>query len=190
MQAIQCESKLMSNLEKHSTLSQLFLILAGSLLLAISAQITIPLQPVPVTLQSFAALLIGMTLGPKTSVKIIVAYLIEGACGLPVFANFHFGLPILFGPTGGYLLGFLPTAALTGFLLQRGFAKHYLTTFLAALLGTIVLFVFGYLVLSFYVGFHNAYEFGVVPFYVTESGKLILFTMITPFFWKPAQHEN
>lgn len=184
MQTIQCQSKLTNKIEQYSKLSQLFIILAGSLALAISAQITIPIQPVPVTLQSFAALLIGMMFGPKTSIKIIAAYLIEGACGLPVFANLHFGLVVLFGPRGGYLFGFMPAAALSGYLLQRGFAKHFLTIFLAALLGTITLFIFGYLVLAFYFGYRNAFEFGVMPFYFTESCKLIIFTVITPFFWR------
>ena len=138
----------------------------------------------PVTLQSFAALFIGMAVGPEMSIKIILAYLIEGVCGLPVFANFSWGLPVLLGPTGGYLFGFIPAAALAGYLLQNGFAKHRITIFLAALLATIVLFIPGYLVLAKFIGLRNAYKFGVAPFYLVEIGKLIFFTMITPYLWQ------
>lgn len=183
MHAAPFESRLSAKIKCNSIMKKGILILVGSILIAISAQITIPLQPVPITLQSFAAIFIGMAFGPKTSTKIILVYLIEGACGLPVFANFSFGLPILFGPTGGYLLGFIPAAALAGYLLQYGFAKNRITIFLAALLGTIILFIPGYLMLAKFVGLKNAYTFGIAPFYLIETCKLAFFTFITPFLW-------
>jgi len=183
MHTAQFESRLISKINQRSIFKNYALILFGSLLLTISAQITIPLQPVPVTLQSFAALFIGMAFGPKTSIKILLAYLLEGLCGLPVFANFSCGLPVLLGPTGGYLFGFIPAAAFAGYLLQHGFAKYHITTFLAALAGTVILFIPGYLVLAKFIGMHNAYRFGVAPFYIVEICKLAFFTCITPFLW-------
>lgn len=183
MHTAKFESHLSIKIEQKSTLKSGALILLGSLLMAVSAQITIPFQPVPVTLQSFAAIFIGMAFSPTTSTKIILAYLVEGACGLPVFANFSCGIPVLLGPTGGYLLGFIPAAALTGYLLQYGFAKNRATIFVAALLGTITLFIPGYLMLAKFVGPHNAYTFGVAPFYLVEACKLAFFTLITPFLW-------
>ncbi|MGD9107987.1 MAG: biotin transporter BioY [Gammaproteobacteria bacterium] len=178
------KSRLSAKIEQQSTLKSGALILLSSLLMAISAQITIPLQPVPVTLQSFAAIFIGMAFGPKMSIKIILAYLAEGACGLPVFANFSGGIPILLGPTSGYLLGFIPAAALAGYLLQSGFAKNRITIFIAALLGTITLFIPGYLMLAKFIGWRHAYTFGIAPFYLVEICKLAFFTFITPFLWR------
>lgn len=184
MHAASFENRLSAQIECSSIIKRWIIILLGSLLMAISAQITIPLQPVPVTLQSFVAMFIGMTFGPKMSTKIILAYLAEGACGLPVFAHFGGGILTLFSPTGGYLLGFIPAAALAGYLLQSGFAKNRITIFVAALLGAITLFVPGYLVLAKFIDWRNAYTFGIAPFYLVESCKLAFFTFITPFLWR------
>lgn len=188
MTAIQYESKLIAT-GKNKILRNIGIALFGSILLAISAQITIPIQPVPVTLQTFAVLLIGMAFGPKMGTTIILAYLVEGILGLPVFADFSWGLPILLGPTGGYLLGFIPAAFVAGYLLQKGWVRHRITIFLAAVLGTITLIIPGYLVLANFVGFHNAYLFGVAPFYIVEACKLAVFTLITPIFWRQ-KHKN
>jgi len=187
MHTTQLESRWIPKIHQTTMLQNIIVVILGSILLAVSAQITIPLQPVPVTLQSFAALFMGMAFGPKLGAQIILAYLVEGACGIPVFANFGYGLPALLGPTGGYLFGLIPAAVLAGYLLQCGFAKYRITIFLAALAGTVALFIPGYLVLSKFVGFHNAYLFGVAPFYGVEICKLIFFTLITPFLWRQKQ---
>lgn len=184
MTAIQFESKLVCKQAHNKILTNIITVLCGSLLLAVAAQITLPLQPVPVTLQSFAALFIGMAFGPRMGSQIIFAYLCEGICGLPVFANFSWGVNVLFGPTGGYLMGFLPAAILAGYLLEMGWVKHRFTIFLAALLGTIALFIPGYFVLAKFIGFHNAFLFGIIPFYMVELCKIVVFTVITPCFWR------
>jgi biotin transport system substrate-specific component len=184
MTAIQFESKLVCRSEYNQALKNAMIVICGSLLLAISAQITIPLQPVPITLQSFAALFVGMAFGPRVGSQIIFAYLCEGICGLPVFANFSSGVHVLFGPTGGYLLGFIPEAILAGYLLEIGWAKSRLTIFLSAAIGIVALFIPSYFILAKFVGFRNAYIFGVLPFYLVEMGKLFIFTVITPFFWQ------
>lgn len=184
MEAIQFESRLICNTGQKAALKNIAIILFGSILLAISAQIAIPIKPVPITLQSFTALLIGMAFGPKMGSKIIIAYLFEGVCGLPVFANFSWGLHVLFGPRGGYLLGFIPAVILVGYLLQNGWVKYRITIFLATIFGSIVLFIPGYFVLAKFIGLRNAYLFGVAPFYMVEICKLIVFAFITPFFWR------
>ena len=91
-----------------SPVSRLFLVLAGSGLLAISAQFAfrIPISPVPVTGQTLVVLMIGMTFGSRLGAATVLAYLVEGGMGLPVFANGAFGWPVVIGPTGGYLIGF------------------------------------------------------------------------------------
>ena len=90
-----------------SALTKAALVVFGSLLLAVSAQFKIPLYPVPVTGQTLLVLLIGMTYGPRLGGITMAAYLFEGAIGLPVFAGGAAGMAVLFGPTGGYLFGFL-----------------------------------------------------------------------------------
>lgn len=180
------QSRLIDVISQNALVNNAVIILFGSMFLALSAQITIPLHPVPITLQAAAALFIGMIFGPKMGAKIILAYLVEGICGLPVFANFSFGIHVLLGPTGGYLIGFIPAAILAGYLLQHGWAKHRFTIFLAALFGTIVLFIPGYFVLAHFIGFHNAYLFGVLPFYLADGCKILLLTLIIPYFWKSA----
>jgi len=190
MEAIQFESRLIYKTKHNQVLKNIMTVMLGSFLLAVSAQITLPIQPVPITLQSFAALFMGMAFGPKMGSKIVLAYLCEGVLGLPVFANFSWGLHVLLGPTGGYLLGFIPAAILSGYLLQTGWARYRATIFFATLFGTMALFLPGYLMLVKFVGFHNAYLLGIAPFYMVEACKLFVFTIITPLFWRRKAIKN
>jgi biotin transport system substrate-specific component len=163
---------------KHIKTGQIISILLGSIFLALSAQVTIPFFPVPITMQTFAIMLISAFFGAKNSSKIVLLYLLEGVCGLPVFANLTSGLNTVFGPTGGYFIGFVFAAYLTGYLLQCSWRKNSLLIFMAALLGDITVFVCGYIVLAYFIGYRDAYLFGVVPFYFFELAKLALFTLI------------
>jgi biotin transport system substrate-specific component len=100
-----------------------FLLVSGaSILIAISAQIAIPLPftPVPLTLQTLVVLAAGVVLGSSRGALAITLYLLEGCAGLPVFSGAASGITHLLGPTGGYLIGFLPAAWLTGFLAEKG----------------------------------------------------------------------
>lgn len=162
---------------------QSLLILAGVLLLALASQLSIPLKPVPLTLQSATVILIGMAYGAKRGALVVLTYLIAGCCGAPVFANFSFGIASLFGTTGGYLLGFVPAAFLSGYLAENGFGKHFVSSLLAACLGAMVIFFFGVCGLSLFVGWHNAIIFGFMPFIMTETIKLIALSAIIPSLW-------
>ena len=162
----------------------LLMILGGVLGITLAAQITILLQPVPITLQTFAILLVGMLYGPKRGMQTVLIYVCAGVVGLPVFAHCSGGIHILLGPTGGYILGFVPAAAFTGYLLQRGWIKHPISIFSAALFGVILLFIPGYLVLANFIGYQQAYYTGVAPFYLVELCKLITLTWIAQFFWR------
>ena len=93
------------------------LIVAGSLFIAIAAQVTVPFFPVPMTLQTLAVLLVGATFGMRMGGATLVAYLAEGAMGLPVFAKGGFGIAALMGPSGGYLFGFVLAAVIVGGML-------------------------------------------------------------------------
>ena len=168
----------LKNIKSH----KIVVMLLGSLFIALSAQITIPLSPVPITLQNLAVLLVGALLGPKLGSKVVLLYLLEGVCGMPVFAGFSYGFPVIFGPTGGYLIGYVGAAYISGYLLQHSWSQNYFWIFMSAFFGDIVLFIFGYSILSCFVDYHNAYLLGVMPFYLLELVKLLLFTLIASSF--------
>lgn len=171
-------------IDEGSKINSVLMVILGSVFMALSAQVSIPFQPVPISLQSFAALFIGMVLGPRLGCQAVLVYLAEGVCGLPVFAGFSFGLPILLGPTGGYLLGMPLAALLLGYLLEAGI-KRQATLFLAVLVSDVLLMITGYFWLSHFVGFHNAYLWGVAPFILVEGIKLAFLAAMAPLFWKP-----
>jgi biotin transport system substrate-specific component len=118
-------------------------VFAFSLLTALSAQIVIPVGPVPVTAQTFAVLLTGALLGSRLGAMAMVVYLIEGASGLPFFYGGHSGLVHLFGPTGGYLLAFPAAAFITGAFAENGWDKRFATAVVAMGVGSIVILLSG-----------------------------------------------
>lgn len=160
------------------------LVFLSSLFIGLCAQLCIPLHPIPITMQTFAVLLVTMTLGWRLGTLSILAYLAEGAIGLPVFANFHAGLAVMYGPTSGYLYGFVLAALVSGYLLEKGFARYHITTFLAALLGFVIIFAMGIAVLSQFVGYRMAIHLGLKPFMFIGTIKLLLLTSIIPLFWR------
>ena len=160
------------------------LILLGSLFLAICAQIQVPLEPVPITMQTFGVLVLGMAYGWRMGMASVGLYLLEGAVGLPVFAGFTGGLPVLFGPTGGYLFGFVLAAGLVGWLAERNWDRNAPTTALAMLLGNIVLYVPGLIVLAMFIGTQEAVKFGLLPFLLGDALKLALAAGLMPAAWR------
>ncbi len=169
----------------NTLLKKALTILIGSLILAASAQITVPLKPVPITMQTFAILLIGMTYGSRLGASTMIFYLAQGALGLPVFAGGAGGAIHLIGPTGGYLWGFIIAAYTTGWLAERGWGKTFLTTALAMLLGNIVLYVPGLIVLNLVLdlGMRETLNLGLIPFLIGDTLKLLLATVTIPLGW-------
>lgn len=159
-------------------------IVSGIAFLALTAQIVIPLQPVPLTLQSATVILLSMAYGLRLSLFTVLGYLILGGIGLPIFAGMSSGMSVLTGSTAGYLLGFFVAAGVTGFLAERGYAKHLLSAFFTACLGSAIIFLCGVLVLSQFVGWEKAFLFGVAPFILTEPLKLLAISCIVPRCWK------
>ena len=167
-----------------SVLAQLVLVLAGSALLAISAQIKIPLYPVPVTGQTLVVLLIGMAYGSRLGAATVLAYLLEGGMGLPVFAGGSAGWATLAGPTGGYLIGFLAAAFVLGLLAERGMGRGPISTALAMLVGTAIIYVFGVTHLGGFIGFEKAIAAGLLPFLYGDALKLIVAAGLMPLAWR------
>ena len=162
------------------------LVIGGSLLIGLCAQVKIllPFSPVPITGQTFAVLMIGTLLGAWRGSLAVLAYIIEGAVGLPVFA-LGGGFTILIGPTGGYLVGFIPAAYITGLLAQKGWDRRIGTTVLAMVLGNIVIYAFGLFWLCCLTGINRAIlSVGLYPFVVGDLLKIALAAAVLPSGWK------
>jgi biotin transport system substrate-specific component len=143
------------------------LMIAGSALLAISAKIQVPLPLVPISLQSLVVLLIGAAYGGRLGAATVVLYMIEGALGLPVFANTPPAVPgplYFAGPTGGFLVGFVAAAAVTGYLAEHGWDRPPVRIIAAMAIGHAVLFAFGLAWLSVLIGPGKAWAVGAAPF--------------------------
>lgn len=179
-------SQLTSRIRANSWLVETTLILTGSLLIALSAQVAVPLafSPVPVTGQTFAVLLIGALFGSRRGAATVIVYLIEGACGLPFFAERTGSAAILLGPTGGYLIGFVGAAYLTGWLAEHGWDRGLLSTAAAMVLGNVVIYITGLAWLSSFVGLENVLALGLYPFVPGAIVKIALAAMLLPTAWK------
>lgn len=159
------------------------LALAGSMLIAVCAHLRVPMWPVPVTMQTFAVLLIGMTYGARLGAATVLLYLVEGALGFPVFTNGG-GLVQFAGPTGGYLVGYVVAAALAGGLAQLGWSRPAFRIMLAMLLGSAVIYLFGAAWLSTIVGPEKAWTLGVLPFLLGDAVKAALAALLLPVAWR------
>ena len=155
----------------------------GSFLLAISSKVQIPLTPVPVTLQTLVLLVMSMFLGWRGAVGATSLYLFQGAIGLPVFAHGG-GFIILFGPTGGYLFGFLIASLVVGYLAERGWDKSVVLTFTSMTIGTLVIYLFGVIWLSYLKDLNTALIFGLLPFITPDILKICLGTCLVSAGWE------
>jgi biotin transport system substrate-specific component len=167
----------------NSTLSQLLLVIAGTMLLAVSAKVQVPFWPVPMTMQTFVVLLIAAAYGARLAGITLGAYLAEGALGLPVFAK-GAGLAYMAGPTGGYLAGFLVAAVVVGWLADRGYGRAVVTTLVAFLAGEAIIFALGVGWLAVFLGLPKALAAGLVPFLPAEALKIALACAVLPLAWR------
>ena len=162
---------------------KIILAIVGSVLLAVSAKVQIPFWPVPMTMQTFVVLVLGMVYGSRLGVATLGLYLAEGAVGLPVFATGS-GVSYLIGPTGGYLAGFVLAVFVTGHLANRGWDRNMVKMLITMLAGTLLIFTPGILWLSTFIGFEKALTAGLTPFLLSESLKIALAVLIMPLIWK------
>ncbi|CAN5625026.1 hypothetical protein BH23GEM10_BH23GEM10_10670 [soil metagenome] len=159
------------------------LIVAGSLLVALSAQIAVPLAPVPITMQPFAVLLVGASLGARRGALALALYLAQGAAGLPVFAAGGCCIARLAGPTAGYLWSYPLAAGLVGWLAERGMDRRPLTAMAAMLAGTAVIYLIALPWLSLYVAPGRVLADGLVPFIAGDLAKVALAGGALPGAW-------
>lgn len=165
----------------------------GSLLLTASAKAQFPMWPVPMTMQSFVVLVIGMAYGARLAGATVALYLLEGALGLPVFASTPekgIGLVYMAGPTGGYLAGFVVAAIAMGWLAERGWDREAGWSVAAMAIGTVLLFVPGVAWLSVLIGFERAIAAGLQPFLLGSVLKLALAAAVLPLAWKAVERRQ
>ncbi|WP_224701578.1 biotin transporter BioY [Devosia aquimaris] len=173
--------------------SNIATVVLGTLLITLCAKINVPVWPVPVTMQGFAIAALAAAFGMRIGVATVALYLVEGALGLPVFATGG-GLAYLVGPTGGFLLGFLVLAAVTGFAADRGASGKPLALFAAMLVGDALMFVLGFAWLALMAGqagwidqtnvLGSAFAKAVQPFIVWDILKMALAAVTVTGAWK------
>ena len=172
--------ELIKNIKEISFLKSLFLVIFATILLAISAKIKIPFYPVPMTMQTFVVLLIGIIFGWKLGLFTISLYLIEGLVGLPVFAGTPekgMGLVYFVGPTMGYLIGFVAAVFLAGYFKYN---KNYILNFFKLILSVSLIYIFGMIWLVNFTGWDKVFIVGAQPFLLAELFKIALLTILIP----------
>jgi len=160
-------------IEIDDNTANIFAILLGSLLIAVLAQVSIPVpfSPVPITGQTIGVVLVGGLLGARRGAMAVLAYLMEGAMGLPVFADMKAGAHVLVGPTAGYLWGFVFAAFLIGYFAEKGWTVKPTMSFLSCFAATTLILILGALYLATMVGFNEALVMGFYPFLVGDVVK-------------------
>jgi len=153
-------------------------------------EIRLPWTPVPITLQPFAVFLVGAALGSRRAALAMLAYLVEGAAGLPFFAGGAAGVAHLLGPSGGYLVGFVPAAFVIGFLAERGWDRSPVRALASMLLGSAVLFACGLTQLAAYVPRDQLLHAGLYPFIVGDVVKMLAASGLLPALWKVLEHSG
>src|ERR1700692_1913797 len=159
------------------------LVLVASALLTLSAKIQVPFWPVPIPMQSLVVRLIGLAYGSRLGTAALLAYLAEGMTGLPVFAGPVGGNGYMFGPTGGFLIGFVVAAGCVGWMAERGWDRTVLRAAVVLTVGHILLFVPGVIWLATLIGWSKEIAVGVTPFIFVTVVKTALGVALVAAFW-------
>ncbi len=178
---------LMDAVFPRTMVQNILLVLFFAGVTALSAQLSVKIGWVPITGQTFAVLLAGALLGSKRGAVSQITYLAVGAMGAPIFANYMGGPGVFAGPTGGYLIGFIPAAFVVGLLAERGWDRRVWTTILAMFIGSVVLYTFGLSWLSIWLSRFNpdssVIGVGLVPFLPGDALKIALAAVALPYGW-------
>jgi len=172
-------NSLLSTYNVNTYIKNISLVLFGTLLLALSSKVQVPFWPVPMTMQTFIVFIIGMAYGWRLAFFTLVAYLFEGALGLPVFAKGG-GLLYLTGPTAGYLYGMTIAAGVIGAFAELGYNNSYFKSLISLLIGTFIIFLFGVGYLGSVIGYDKALAGGLYPFIPSEFFKIGLAVVLIP----------
>ena len=171
--------ELVKTISHNKLTKSLLIIILGSILLTISAKIKIPYYPVPMTMQTFVVLFLGISFGYKIGVATVILYLLEGIVGLPVFSNSPekgLGIAYFVGPTMGYLIGFVFASFLAGYLKYN---SNIVLIFIKLTLSTSIIYILGVLWLGNLIGWEKPIlQLGVFPFLLAELFKILLLTLL------------
>ena len=177
--------------QQRSWLLDVVLVVLFSAFVALTAQVEIPLWPVPLTLQTLGVLFTGAVLGSRRGALALLLYLTEGALGLPVFAGGASGVGYMLGPTGGYLVGFVVAAGVVGWLAQRGWDRRLVWTAVAMVIGNVIIYVCGVAWLAVFLGdLWGALVKGMLLFVVGDLIKIAVAALTLPGGWKLARRRD
>ena len=172
--------ELTKTISNNKLIKSFIIIILGSVLLTISAKIKIPFYPVPMTMQTFIVLFLGIAFGYKIGVATVGLYLFEGILGLPVFSNSPekgVGLIYFTGPTMGYLIGFLFATFFAGYL---NLNKNVFVIFVKLIASVSIIYLFGVIWLGILIGWDKPIiQLGVTPFLLAELFKILILTLLT-----------
>ena len=172
--------ELTRNISQTKILRSLLAIILGSIALTISAKIKIPFYPVPMTMQTFVVLFLGVSFGYKIGLASVAMYLFEGIMGLPVFSNSPekgIGLVYFTGPTMGYLIGFLAASLLAS---KISIKDNFLLVLIKLIIATSIIYILGLFWLGTLIGWEKPiFSLGAKPFLLAEAFKIILLALIT-----------
>ena len=167
-------------IQNQKFIKSLISVILGSIILTISAKIKIPFYPVPMTMQTFVVLLLGVSFGYKIAITTVGLYLLEGILGLPVFSNSPekgIGMVYFTGPTMGYLIGFLFATFLSGYF---NLNKNILIIFIKLILSVSIIYILGLFWLGNLIGWEKPiFDIGAKPFLLAELFKILILTMLT-----------
>jgi biotin transport system substrate-specific component len=164
--------------ENRSWMQDAAIVVGASIIIGLFAPVAIrlPFSPVPIAMQNNVILFLAVLLGSKRATLAVLAFIAQGAMGLPVFAGGNGGILHLVGPTGGYIFGYIASAYVAGWIAERAETLTLRRGFLAMAVGGSLAYVFGVSWLSLFLGLRTALFAGVVPFIVGDLAKLFLFT--------------
>jgi biotin transport system substrate-specific component len=180
--AMTIPSVVIDRLVRGRVAADMLLVLGASALIAIAAQVAIPLPftPVPLTLQPLAVILVGVALGATRGAAAAVLYLLEGMSGLPVFAQGHGGALWLLGPTAGYLYSYPLAAGLAGYISERNWGSSIVRALTGMLLALAVIYAGGWSWLAAMTDARTAFAAGVAPFVLADAVKVAIGAALLP----------
>jgi biotin transport system substrate-specific component len=175
-------------LPRSNLITDALLVLAGTGLVAGAAQISVklPFTPVPITGQTFAVVLVGASLGALRGTASLMVYLWLGVAGAPIYAHHDSGWNVITSASGGYIVGFVLAAALTGFLAERGWDRHFSSSVSAMLTGNVIIYLVGlpWLAVVLNTNLEKTLEYGLYPFVPGDIFKLYLAAAVLPTAWR------
>lgn len=162
----------LNNVKINLTLQYLLSAVFGVCIIALFAQIRIPIEPVPITLQTVAVMFIGYKFSPNQTLSATTLYILLGILGVPIFCDYSYGIEKVIGPSGGYLIGFVPSAYILASLKNR-FSDTWLNMLVIGMIASAIVFIFGISWLAYLTSIKYAIQYGFLPFIIPGIIKVI-----------------